>query len=49
MACKMKFDFILHAHFSIVSVFILFRFLRRFRQNYLYLLPEPTIHIYNKV
>ena len=34
---------------SSVSVFILFPFLRRFRQNYLYLLPEPTIRIYNKV
>ena len=35
----------LTCHFSIVSVFILFPFLRRFRQNYLYLLPEPTIRI----
>lgn len=49
MACKMKFDFILHAIFLLYLFFILFPFLRRFRQNYLYLLPEPTIRIYNKV
>ena len=38
----MEDEVLLHftCHFSIVSVFILFPFLRRFRQNYLYLLPE---------
>lgn len=49
MACKMKFDFILHAIFLLYLFLFLFPFLRRFRQNYLYLLPEPTIRIYNKV
>lgn len=48
MACKMKFDFILHAIF-LLCLFYFIPLLRRFRQNYLYLLPEPTIHIYNKV
>lgn len=48
MACKMKFDFILHAIFYCVCFYFI-PLLRRFRQNYLYLLPEPTIRIYNKV